>query len=604
MFYSYSILAKKGPLAKIWLAAHWTKKLTKSAVFQTNIHDTCQDIAEPVVPLALRVSGHLLLGVVRVYSRQVNYLFADCSEAMHKIRMAFKTGDVNMAEETAQASGTALNMNGFGELDEDPMMLSDFEDEDGLAMPLAAADNLWVKMTSQAPSVSVNDLDDDEFDDDMPALREEMLPAADLDLAPTPGDVRQSMGSMPQLRGAGTPGQDEEFYGNEADDFVPDNYMDDSAMGAGQLEEEALPPADMSLGDAASGRPSMLTATPGLGGSAGLLDDTPGSIHINAGPTVGGMEMLTKADLEQAAQAGETKVAQRKSKKRAAPVQDRQTQLAPKTIKNWNENPGETLLPRATTTKRLRRQRETAQAHWRSAIGFPTASGPFMPSMMTSASPEVMGMFQRIATGPALPAASELPDDVGASSVAASSVAGGDAPPSPLREDGEQYYGNEADDFVPFYDESQLGLEDDAQMGEAEEKGVDTTDAHGAADDDAGQLLMEDVAHMSPARDDTEPVSDARDPDKLGNMMHVLDNMMHSTGEVVYQDMARGKSRQLAAECFFKLLKLKSLDVVEVDQNSAFGDIVVTKTATFDTVLETGKFTEIPQHGAEEVLAS
>lgn len=158
----------------------------------------------------------------------------------------------------------------------------------------------------------------------------------------------------------------------------------------------------------------MLTATPGLGGSAGLLDDTPGSIHINAGPTVGGMEMLTKADLEQAAQAGETKVAQRKSKKRAyvsadalcgcvwlwcvcvcmmltasvstsAPVQDRQTQLAPKTIKNWNENPGETLLPRATTTKRLRRQRETAQAHWRSAIGFPTASGPFMPSMMTCA---------------------------------------------------------------------------------------------------------------------------------------------------------------------------------------------------------------------------
>lgn len=42
MFYSYSILAKKGPLAKIWLAAHWTKKLTKSAVFQTNIHDTCR----------------------------------------------------------------------------------------------------------------------------------------------------------------------------------------------------------------------------------------------------------------------------------------------------------------------------------------------------------------------------------------------------------------------------------------------------------------------------------------------------------------------------------------------------------------------------------
>ena len=50
---------------------------------------------------------------------------------MRCVLQAFKTGDVNMAEETAQASGTALNMNGFGELDEDPMMLSDFEDEDG-----------------------------------------------------------------------------------------------------------------------------------------------------------------------------------------------------------------------------------------------------------------------------------------------------------------------------------------------------------------------------------------------------------------------------------------------------------------------------------------
>jgi hypothetical protein len=29
MFYSQIILAKKGPLGKIWLAAHWDKKLTK-----------------------------------------------------------------------------------------------------------------------------------------------------------------------------------------------------------------------------------------------------------------------------------------------------------------------------------------------------------------------------------------------------------------------------------------------------------------------------------------------------------------------------------------------------------------------------------------------
>jgi len=37
MFYSQIILAKKGPLGKIWLAAHWDKKLTKMQVFQTDI---------------------------------------------------------------------------------------------------------------------------------------------------------------------------------------------------------------------------------------------------------------------------------------------------------------------------------------------------------------------------------------------------------------------------------------------------------------------------------------------------------------------------------------------------------------------------------------
>ena len=37
MFYSQLILAKKGPLGKIWLAAHWDKKLSKSQIFQTNI---------------------------------------------------------------------------------------------------------------------------------------------------------------------------------------------------------------------------------------------------------------------------------------------------------------------------------------------------------------------------------------------------------------------------------------------------------------------------------------------------------------------------------------------------------------------------------------
>lgn len=90
MFYSQIILAKKGPLGKIWLAAHWgDKKLGRPQIFSTDISQSVESIVNPTVPLALRVSGHLLLGIVRIYSRKVKYLMHDCTEALVKIKMAF-----------------------------------------------------------------------------------------------------------------------------------------------------------------------------------------------------------------------------------------------------------------------------------------------------------------------------------------------------------------------------------------------------------------------------------------------------------------------------------------------------------------------------------
>ena len=42
--------------------------------------------------MALRLSGQLLLGVARIYSRKAKYLMDDCSEALVKIKMAFRSG--------------------------------------------------------------------------------------------------------------------------------------------------------------------------------------------------------------------------------------------------------------------------------------------------------------------------------------------------------------------------------------------------------------------------------------------------------------------------------------------------------------------------------
>lgn len=74
-------------MGKIWLAAHWDKKLTKTQIFSTDITESVDKILSPTDPLALRVSGHLMLGIVRIYSRKVKYLMTDCTEAMWKIKM-------------------------------------------------------------------------------------------------------------------------------------------------------------------------------------------------------------------------------------------------------------------------------------------------------------------------------------------------------------------------------------------------------------------------------------------------------------------------------------------------------------------------------------
>jgi cohesin complex subunit SCC1 len=93
MFYSQIILAKKGPLGKVWLAAHWgDKKIGRTQIFTTDISQSVQDIVNPAAPLSLRVSGHLLLGVVRIYSRKVKYLKNDVEEAAVKMKMTFKGG--------------------------------------------------------------------------------------------------------------------------------------------------------------------------------------------------------------------------------------------------------------------------------------------------------------------------------------------------------------------------------------------------------------------------------------------------------------------------------------------------------------------------------
>lgn len=112
MFYSDTLLQKTGPLARVWLAANLERKLTKQNVLQSNIDNNVRDIiGTGQAPLALRLSGQLLLGVVRIYNRKAKYLVDDCSEALGKLKLAFRPGNVDLpANQLLAANPNALTL--------------------------------------------------------------------------------------------------------------------------------------------------------------------------------------------------------------------------------------------------------------------------------------------------------------------------------------------------------------------------------------------------------------------------------------------------------------------------------------------------------------
>lgn len=103
MFYSEQLLSKEGPLAHVWLAANLERKLTKHQLLTTDISKTSEAIATSSTrvqanqiqtePLALRLTGTLLYGIVRIYSRKAKYLLDDVSDALLRLKTALRSSN-------------------------------------------------------------------------------------------------------------------------------------------------------------------------------------------------------------------------------------------------------------------------------------------------------------------------------------------------------------------------------------------------------------------------------------------------------------------------------------------------------------------------------
>lgn len=100
MFYLQLLLSKKGALGTIWVAAHCHTRLKKNQVKQTDICSTVEKILLDEVPVvAYRILAYLLLGVVRIYSKKVEYLFHDCHDVLsklHEFKISKRACDVSI----------------------------------------------------------------------------------------------------------------------------------------------------------------------------------------------------------------------------------------------------------------------------------------------------------------------------------------------------------------------------------------------------------------------------------------------------------------------------------------------------------------------------
>lgn len=95
------LLARQGPLAQVWLASNYDKKLSKHQLLSTNIVTSSNIISskqlhalnaasDPGNTITLRLSGQLLLGIVKIYSRKTKYLLDDINETLYKLKNSFK----------------------------------------------------------------------------------------------------------------------------------------------------------------------------------------------------------------------------------------------------------------------------------------------------------------------------------------------------------------------------------------------------------------------------------------------------------------------------------------------------------------------------------
>ncbi|KAG6587252.1 Double-strand-break repair protein rad21 [Phytophthora cinnamomi] len=583
MFYSQIVLAKKGPLGKIWLAAHWDKKLNKAQIFSADVHSSVDSILNPQVPLALRVSGHLLLGVVRIYSRKVKYLYADCSEALVKIKLAFRPGVVDLPAASQQAAPHAINVANFGE----------FEVEVTYSVEAISVPSLdeWVAASSQ----TVARRQDITLADPLDRIRESNA-FAERDAI----DMEDSFGG--------------DWQAFDLDDNFGSSGLDISAVSDIEVAREAdapVVPLDdsgiMNAGDKSTDRSSLLADAeqPEFGfneapfempADNGLEMENPiddpmnisgGTLDISTDINVS-INGSTRASLDAALVNVEVEANRPKKKRKIA--RDTVTELTSAFLKKGMEDTSDITRTREITYK--------TKTGGKSEFDLQAGADMFFRPCMINMSEELLSMFKVTMKKRKFPFGSkeketnqtediELTRRMSTSSRRSSASAGldvtmGSCDASMLHDiEEEQHF--EFADMGPTTTEREeegfpdYGIEAPLEPAEQDLEDLNVDIELGAVNDiraEANSVPEIDHADATSAQHKWHP--------HTVKVMKVLRKSLQNKEEVTYKQLTKKtQDRRTAAALFFELLQLKTLDYVDVEQAAPYSDIKISKAARF-----------------------
>ncbi|ETL25404.1 hypothetical protein L916_20746 [Phytophthora nicotianae] len=584
MFYSQIVLAKKGPLGKIWLAAHWDKKLNKQQIFTADIHSSVQSILNPQVPLALRVSGHLLLGVVRIYSRKVKYLYTDCSEALVKIKLAFRPGIVDLPANNQQAASHTINVSNFGE----------FEAEVTYSIDAITAPSLdeWIAASSQTV-----------------ARRQDITLADPLDRTrEANGFAERDVIAMEDSFGG-----EGDWQAFDLDDNFGSSGLDISTVSDVEIAREAdapMVPLDdsgiLNAGDKLTDRSSLMAEAeqPEFGYNDAPfeipvdnamdienpiddpMDVSGGTLDVSADINVS-INGSTRASLDAALVNVEVETNRPKKKRKIA--RDTVTELTSAYLKQGMEDTSDITRTREITYKK---------PATRSEFDLQTGADMFSRPCMITMSEELLSMFKVTMKKRKFPFGSktreatqeedvELTRRMSANSRMSTNsngldVTNGSCDASMLHDIEEENHFEFADmgptepermdDGFPNYD---IGAPFEPEEQNLEDLNVDIE--LGAVNDirsDANGTTELDQPEASTAQHKWHP--------HTVKVMKVLRKSLNDKEEVTYKQLTKKtQDRRTAAALFFELLQLKTLDYVDVEQPAPYADIKISKAARF-----------------------